>query len=81
MPQQQSKQDDAKNVGKIDKEFEELYDQDNITTQNGLKYFKTLTPEKKRLYLEKHMVFSRELLSFEGGLPLPRAAILITFNI
>ncbi len=48
-----TKQDDAKNVGKIDKEFEELYDQDNITTQNGLKYFKTLTPEKKRLYLEK----------------------------
>ncbi len=47
------KQDDVKNVGKIDKEFEELYDQDNITTQNGLKYFKTLTPEKKRLYLEK----------------------------
>jgi endopeptidase La len=47
------KQDDSKNVGKMDKEFEELYDQDNITTQNGLKYFKTLTPEKKRLYLEK----------------------------
>ncbi len=37
----------------IDKEFEELYDQDNITTQNGLKYFKTLSTEKKRLYLEK----------------------------
>ncbi len=43
----------AKNAGKLDKEFEELYDQDNITTQNGLKYFKTLTADKKRMYLEK----------------------------
>ncbi len=42
-----------KNIRKIDKEFEELYDQDNITTQNGLKYFKTLTAEKKQMYLEK----------------------------
>lgn len=42
-----------KNAGKLDKEFEELYDQDNITTQNGLKYFKTLTNDKKRMYLEK----------------------------
>jgi hypothetical protein len=33
-----------------DSEFEELYHQENITTQNGLKYFKTLSEENKKIY-------------------------------
>ena len=42
-----------KKTGKLDKEFEELYDQENVNNQNGLKYFRTLSLDKKKLYLEK----------------------------
>jgi len=40
-------------ITSVDKEFEELYDQENINIQSGLKYFKTLKAEDKKFYLEK----------------------------
>jgi endopeptidase La len=42
-----------KNQYRIDKEFEEVYNQDNITLKNSLKYFKGLNFEKKKFYLDK----------------------------
>ena len=51
----------SKNKSGLDEEFEELYDNGNKTNQTGIKYFKTLDNQNKRVYVEKLKKINKDI--------------------